>query len=48
MLDVAHENARARAFYARMGFRPTGAVGAMPWDPAVTEETLALDLPVGA
>ena len=48
LLDVAHENARARAFYSRMGFRPTGAVDAMPWDPSVTEETLALDLPVGS
>ncbi|HET7822053.1 MAG TPA: GNAT family N-acetyltransferase [Ornithinibacter sp.] len=48
VLDVAHENTRARAFYVRMGFRPTGEVGAMPWDPSVTEETLALDLPVGA
>ncbi len=46
VLDVAHENARARAFYTRRGFRPTGVVGRMPWDPAVTEETLALDLPV--
>ena len=26
LLDVAHENGRARAFYARMGFRPTGEV----------------------
>ena len=48
VLDVAHENTRARAFYVRMGFRPTGEVGRMPWDPSVTEETLALDLPVGA
>ena len=48
LLDVAHENARARAFYSRMGFRPTGEVDAMPWDPSVTEETLALDLPVGS
>jgi len=48
VLDVAHENGRARGFYARMGFRPTGVVGEMPWDPTVTEETLALDLPVGA
>ena len=48
LLDVAHENARARRFYARMGFARTGDVGAMPWDPSVTEETLALDLPVGA
>ncbi len=46
VLDVAHENARARAFYGRMGFRATGAVGRMPWDPSVTEQTLALDLPV--
>ena len=44
VLDVAHENARARAFYARLGFSPTGRVGAMPWDETVTEETLALDL----
>ena len=47
VLDVAHENARARAFYTRLGFRPTGGVGRMPWDPSVTEETLALDLPDG-
>lgn len=47
VLDVAHENGRARAFYARMGFRATGDVGRMPWNPAVTEETLALDLTVG-
>jgi RimJ/RimL family protein N-acetyltransferase len=46
LLDVAHENARARAFYVRLGFRATGEVGAMPWDSSVTEETLALDLPV--
>jgi RimJ/RimL family protein N-acetyltransferase len=48
VLDVAHENARARAFYDRMGFRPTGETGVMPWDASVTEETLALDLPVGS
>ena len=48
VLDVAHENARARAFYARMGFRATGAVGRMPWDPSVTEQTLALDLPAAS
>ena len=47
LLDVAHENARARRFYTRMGFHPTGEVAAMPWDASVTEETLALDLPVG-
>ncbi|MGB7820129.1 MAG: GNAT family N-acetyltransferase [Ornithinibacter sp.] len=43
-LDVAHENSRAWTFYLRFGFRPTGERGAMPWDPSVTEETLALDL----
>jgi RimJ/RimL family protein N-acetyltransferase len=48
VLDVAHENARARAFYERMGFRATGEIGRMPWDPSVTEETLALDLPVAS
>ena len=45
LLDVAHENARARAFYERMGFRPTGRVSTMPWDASVTEETMAVDLP---
>lgn len=45
LLDVAHENSRASGFYRRLGFRPTGAVAAMPWDPDVTEETLALELP---
>ena len=44
VLDVAHENTRAGAFYARLGFTPTGRVGAMPWDESVTEQTLALDL----
>ena len=44
VLDVAHENGRARAFYARLGFRPTGEAAVMPWDESVTEETLALDL----
>ena len=47
VLDVAHENTRARAFYGRLGFTPTGEVDHMPWDPRVTEETLALELPVG-
>ncbi|MEO7423408.1 MAG: GNAT family N-acetyltransferase [Ornithinibacter sp.] len=46
LLDVAHENRRAGAFYRRLGFAPTGAVGEMPWDPSVTEETLALDLAI--
>jgi len=44
VLDVAHENARAWAFYSRMGFRPTGDVASMPWDSAVTEEQMVLDL----
>lgn len=48
VLDVAHENSRARAFYTRLGFRATGEVDTMPWDPSVTEETLALDLPDGS
>lgn len=45
VLDVAHENARAWAFYSRIGFRATGEVGSMPWDPSVTEESMVLDLP---
>ncbi len=44
VLDVADENARAAAFYERLGFRATGASGAMPWDPSVTERQLSLDL----
>jgi ribosomal protein S18 acetylase RimI-like enzyme len=48
VLDVAHENARAWAFYSRMGFRATGEVGSMPWDPAVTEESMVLDLQRGS
>ncbi len=48
VLDVAHENRRAWAFYLRMGFRPTGRVERMPWDPSVTEEMMVLDLPAGA
>jgi ribosomal protein S18 acetylase RimI-like enzyme len=47
VLDVAHENGRAWAFYLRMGFRPTGRVERMPWDPSVTEEMMVLDLPAG-
>ena len=43
-LDVADENARAAAFYERLGFRATGATGTMPWDTSVTERELALDL----
>ena len=48
VLEVAHENARAWAFYSRMGFRPTGETGSMPWDPSVTEERMVLDLPAGS
>lgn len=44
VLEVADENGRAAAFYERLGFRATGASGAMPWDPSVTERELALDL----
>jgi hypothetical protein len=31
-----------------MGFRPTGKTGTMPWDPAVTEELMVLDLASGS
>jgi RimJ/RimL family protein N-acetyltransferase len=48
VLEVAHENVRAWAFYSRMGFRPTGKTGTMPWDPAVTEELMVLDLASGS
>ncbi|MGL5930858.1 MAG: GNAT family N-acetyltransferase [Dermatophilaceae bacterium] len=44
LLEVAHENRRAWAFYERCGFRATGRVGRMPWDPSVTEEEMVLDL----
>lgn len=44
VLDVARENARACRFYRRCGFAPTGATGAMPWDPTCVEERMALDL----
>ncbi len=47
VLEVAHENSRAWAFYSRMGFRPTGETGSMPWDPSVTEERMVLDLVTG-
>jgi GNAT superfamily N-acetyltransferase len=30
LLDVADDNAKAIALYARMGFEPTGATGALP------------------
>lgn len=44
-LDVADENARAIAFYARHGFEPTGATGTLP-EPRthVTEHERVLEL----
>lgn len=44
VLDVARENLRARRFYLRRGFVPTGDTGVMPWDPTCVEERMALDL----
>jgi ribosomal protein S18 acetylase RimI-like enzyme len=44
LLEVAHENAPARALYERMGFVPTGRTGAMPHDPTITELELELVL----
>lgn len=41
VLEVADENERARAFYARAGFEPTGATGSLPWDASITESQLA-------
>ncbi len=43
-LDVARENVRARRFYLRNGFVPTGRTGTMPWDPTCVEERMVLDL----
>jgi ribosomal protein S18 acetylase RimI-like enzyme len=43
-LDVADGNGRARAFYERMGFRPTGRQGALPHDPRVVELEMAREL----
>ena len=43
----ARERPRPRVLRAD-GVSAHGRVGRMPWDPSVTEETLALDLPVGA
>lgn len=40
-LDVAEHNGRARAFYGRMGFRPTGRHGVLAHDATVTELELA-------
>ena len=36
-LDVAEQNGRARTFYERMGFRPTGRQGVLPHDATVAE-----------
>jgi ribosomal protein S18 acetylase RimI-like enzyme len=50
-LDVAEHNGRARAFYARMGFRPTGRQGVLPHDADVVELELAAvlrELPVNS
>lgn len=44
LLEVADENGRATAFYERLGFRPTGVTGVMPWDETVTERELVLEL----
>ena len=44
VLDVADENARARAFYDRLGFLPTGRASALPWDGTITETELAREL----
>lgn len=37
VLEVADENTAARALYTRLGFTPTGRVGALPWDASVPE-----------
>ena len=44
LLEVAHENAPARALYERMGFAPTGRTGEMPHDPSITELEMELVL----
>lgn len=44
VLEVAEENARARAAYRRLGFIETGRSAQMPWDERVTELEMALEL----
>ena len=43
-LWVADASPRARAFYERAGFRPTGATDEMPGDPGAKQQELRLDL----
>jgi GNAT superfamily N-acetyltransferase len=43
-LHVTSSVARARAFYTRLGFRPTGETFRMDRDNALTLETMVLDL----
>lgn len=43
-LSVTSTLARARAFYERMGFRPTGATTSMLRDPSITLVTMVRDL----
>lgn len=47
VLEVAEENARARAAYRRSGFVDTGRRAQMPWDEGVSELEMALDLTSG-
>lgn len=44
LLEVAEDNGRAVACYRRAGFVETGRRAVMPWDPAVVEVEMALDL----
>lgn len=44
VLDVADGNERARRFYERWGFTPTGRTGALPHQPELTEAEMALAL----
>jgi GNAT superfamily N-acetyltransferase len=47
-LWVHEDNARARAFYDRLGFTPTGRTDAFPLDPSRTEYELELRRPAEA